>query len=463
MAAGRMPEPTRDVLDRPFEARIVEWGHRAARVAHGMVMVLAARNDGLVSLPSLPDVHALHQPEAPEQVERAVHARDPDAAPLRAQPGGDLLRGEAAVLPREQIHDRLPRSTEAMALPADCTAGPLVPVAGRHPAYMIMILILVNLAPLKIRVVAASAAVAATATVLGACGSDDDRASTTVAATTGVTADIARSVAGPDAEVTQIVPDGASPHDFELSAQDRHTLEEADLVVANGSGLEAGIPLDELDTPTWELTEHTGGLAPLEEVEGNDHEHAEDEEAHAEEEEDEHGGDPHVWMDPTRVAAAAASLAVALGEADPAHADRYRARARDYARELRALDREIADEVAVVSPADRELVTSHDSLAYFADRYGFEVAATAFPATGAEAEASAARLRDVEQAVRDTGVPAVFAQDGDDPETLRLVAESTGVEVEYGLFVESPGAAGSYEEMLRRDAELIADSLRSHR
>ncbi|HSJ18237.1 MAG TPA: metal ABC transporter substrate-binding protein [Solirubrobacterales bacterium] len=298
-----------------------------------------------------------------------------------------------------------------------------------------MILILVSLASTKIRVAAASAALAAAAAALAACGSDDGGGSTSVAATTGVTADIAESVAGPDAEVTQIVPDGASPHDFELSAQDRQALEEADLVVANGSGLEAGIPLDELDTPTWELTEHTAGR----------------------------GDDPHVWMDPTRVAAAIASLADALGEADPEHADAYRRRARGYVRELRALDREIADAVAAVPPVDRELVTSHDSLGYFADRYGLGVAATAFPATGAEAEASAARLRDVERTVRATGVPAVFAQEGDDPEALRVVAEEAGVEVEYGLLVESPGSAGSYEEMLRRDAELIADSLRPRR
>ena len=299
---------------------------------------------------------------------------------------------------------------------------------------MIMILILVKFIPAKIRVVAASA-LAVAAVALGACGSDDGGDSTTVAATTGVTAGIAERVAGPDAEVTQIVPDGASPHDFELSAQDRQALEEADLVVANGSGLEAGIPLDEVDTPTWELTEHADTL----------------------------GDDPHVWMDPTRVAAAADSLADELAEADPGHAERYRASAREYGRQLRALDREIADAVATVPPAERELVTSHDSLAYFADRYGFDVAATAFPATGAEAGASAAQLDDVERAVRDTEVPAVFAQEGDDAEALRLVAEETGAEVEYGLLVESPGAAGSYEEMLRRDAELIADSLRPRR
>jgi ABC-type Zn uptake system ZnuABC Zn-binding protein ZnuA len=306
-----------------------------------------------------------------------------------------------------------------------------------------MILILVVKAPLL--TAAISAALAAGA--LGGCGSDDGGGSVTVAATTGINADIAQALAGPDAEVEQIVPDGASPHDFELSAEDRQRLEEADLVVANGAGLEAGIPLDDLDAPTWELTQHVGGLRRPLEVEGA-------------EEKEEESSDPHVWMDPTRVAAAVPSLADALAEADPRHAAAYRRRADSYAKRLRALDREMARTLERVPARNRELVTSHDAVGYFAGRYGFDVVATAFPSTGPEAEASAARLDDVEDAVRESDVPAVFAQETDDPEALELVADQTGVEIDYGLLVESPGPAGSYEEMLREDANLVERSLR---
>ena len=306
-----------------------------------------------------------------------------------------------------------------------------------------MIIILVRRARI------ASVAAALSAAALVACDSDDEEGAS-IAATTGVTADVAERVAGPGVDVEQIVPDGASPHDFELSAQDRQRLEEADLIVANGAGLEAGIPLDEIDAPTWELSDHAGELRPLEEIEGE--EHAEGEEEHA-------TGDPHVWMDPTRVARALPSLADALAEVHPEYAAEYRRRAREYARRLDSLDARVDDTLAAVPRSDRELVTSHDSLGYLAERYDFEVAATAFPATGAEAEASADTLHDVEVAVRESGVPAVFAQEGDDPEALRLIAEQTGVEVNYGLLVESPSVAGSYEAMLRRDAKLIARSL----
>jgi zinc/manganese transport system substrate-binding protein len=306
-----------------------------------------------------------------------------------------------------------------------------------------MILILVGLPP-RLRSAAASIATALCAGMVAACGGDGD-GSTSVVATTGVTAAIVQRVAGPAAEVEQIVPDGASPHDFELSAQDRQRLEEADVVIANGSGLEGGIPLDELDAPVWTLTAHVGDLRGPQQVEGAD--------------EDEEGTDPHVWMDPTRVADALPSLADSLADADPQHANEYRDRARRYARDLRSLDREIDDTLASVPPRDRELVTSHDSFGYMADRYEFEVVATAFPATGPEAEASAARIRDLEQAVRDSDVPAVFAEESDHPEALRLVAEQTGVAVNYDLLVESPSTAGGYEEMLRHDARMLARDL----
>jgi ABC-type Zn uptake system ZnuABC Zn-binding protein ZnuA len=300
-------------------------------------------------------------------------------------------------------------------------------------------------------------AFAAALLALAACGDDDDEGgsdSPEVVATTGIVADIVEAVAGPDVDVEQVIPDGSSPHDFELSAQDRQLLEEADLVVASGAALEARIPLDEVDATPWALADHVGELLPFEEA--GAHEHATDE--HAAEEE--HGsGDPHVWMDPTRVAAALPSLADALSEADPAGAKGYGERAKGYAKQLAALDKELERTLASIPDADRELVTSHDSLGYFADRYGFEVVATAFPASGPEAEASAGLIDEVESAVREHGVPAVFASEEDDPETLRLIADETGVEIDEGLAIESPGSTGSYEEMLRHDAETIAAAL----
>ena len=273
---------------------------------------------------------------------------------------------------------------------------------------------------------------------IAACGSESaDSGRPAVLATTGILADITANLAGPGIDVEQLIPDGSSPHDFQLSAKDRQRLEEADLVVENGAGLEATLPLDDVDTARWALADHVGELLVL--AEG--------------------GGDPHVWMDPARVVAALPSLADSLAAADPAHAAEYHSRAAGYTAELRRLDREVRRELAGIQADERELVTSHDALGYLADRYGLEVVATAFPASGPEAEASADQLRDLADAIAERGVPAVFAGEEDDPEALQTVADEAGVEVVDDLYIESPGEAGTYAGMLNHDAERIAGAL----
>jgi ABC-type Zn uptake system ZnuABC Zn-binding protein ZnuA len=283
------------------------------------------------------------------------------------------------------------------------------------------------------------------------CGSSEDQSGATVAATTGIWADVTEQVAGEDASVEQVIPDATSPPEFQLSAEDRATLEDSLVLVYNGADLEAGIPIDEIDVPKFAVADHVGQLLPFEEagehVEGEEEEHAES------------GLDPHVWMDPSRVAAALSALADALAEADPDHANGYRSRAESYAAELRGLDAEIEQQLGSIPPQNRKLVTSHDAMGYFADRYGLAVLATPFPASGPEAEASAQTIKEVEDAVSSSGVPTIFAQETDDPEGLERIAGETGVGIEEHLLVEAPGESGSYLSMLRQDAELLRNGL----
>lgn len=286
---------------------------------------------------------------------------------------------------------------------------------------------------------------------LAACGSDDEKSGPTVSATTGIWADVTARVAGDDADVEQVIPDSASPHEYQLSAEGRAKIEDSLLLVYNGADLEAGIPIDDINVRKFAMADHAGELRHFQPAGSREHPTAEEEE--------QGGVDPHIWMDPTRVAAALPSLADALAEADPDHAAGYRKRAKAFAAELGALDTEISAAVSAIPPQDRKLVTSHDAMGYFADRYGFEVLATPFPATGPEAEASAQTINEVENAVVSSGVRTVFAQETDDPEVLRLVASDTGVHIEEHLLVEAPGDAGDYVEMLRRDAELINEGL----
>jgi ABC-type Zn uptake system ZnuABC Zn-binding protein ZnuA len=268
-------------------------------------------------------------------------------------------------------------------------------------------------------------------------------------ATTGIWADVTRHVAGNDVQVDQVIPDGVSPHEFQLSARDRAAIEDSLLLVYNGAGLEAGIPIGDIDVPKFAAADHVGPLERFRPPGSTEHPSTGGE----------GGVDPHVWMDPERVAAALPALADALAQADPVHAAGYRRRARAYAAELHRLDAEIRRTLSAVPPERRKLVTSHDALGYFAARYGLELIATPFPATGPEAEASAQTVQEVEDVIRESGVRTVLAEATDNPEVLRQIAGDTGVRIDEDLAVEAPGDSGSYEGMLRGDAQLIAAGL----
>lgn len=262
------------------------------------------------------------------------------------------------------------------------------------------------------------------AAFVSGCGSDSGTSGIDVVATNSIAADIARNVAGPDAHVDNLLPETASPHDYALSAKDRAELEEADVVVAWGAGLEAGFQL---------------GDDAVELADDRD--------------------DPHIWMDPTLVAAALPGLATALGDADPNHANTYRRRAAAYGRELERLDTDLKRTYSAIPPARRKLVSSHDSIGYLVRRYGFEFVGAPFgvtPGTEPSAETVSTLIERVEQ----EDVPAVFAEDTDDPKLMDQIGSEAGVEVVDDLLTEGfSGRVDSYEDMLRYDADRIAGAL----
>jgi zinc/manganese transport system substrate-binding protein len=164
-------------------------------------------------------------------------------------------------------------------------------------------------------------------------------------------------------------------------------------------------------------------------------------------------------MDPQLVAHSLSKLASALADADPDNADAYARRADAYAAELARLDRELRRTLRPIPGERRKLVSSHDSLGHFVERYGFEFVGAPF-GLAPEAEASAETVADLIERVKRERVPAVFAEDTDDPELMREIAREAEVEVVDDLLTEGFGdRVGSYEEMLRYDAELIVEAL----
>ena len=172
--------------------------------------------------------------------------------------------------------------------------------------------------------------------------------------------------------------------------------------------------------------------------------------------------DPHAWQSPRNVATYIANIRDALTRANPDSAALYASRATAYLAELDALNRWVREQVATIPPARRKLVTSHDSLGYFADAYGFETVPLAGLSTSAEPDART--LASVVDLIRHEQVPAVFVELTANPKLVRQIGTDAGVRLAAPLFTDSLGAPGSgadtYLALIRTNTTRIVSALK---
>ena len=263
------------------------------------------------------------------------------------------------------------------------------------------------------------------------------------------------------ADVVTIIPDGQDPHTFEPSAKDIATLNDAVLVVANGLGLEAGIDgaltnAAESGTEVFFVADH---VTLIDIVDVNDHSnhghvHSGADSGHDHSDDHEHSEDPHVWLSPEAMREALPALAQAASEA--LGTDLTAAASRLDA-QLQAVDAELTATFAEFDEC--ELVTGHNELGYFAQRYGCEVIAAILPSASTSAEESAGAVEFVIDVVRTHGVDVIFPSLGSSGAVAERVAETTGARI-VEVNTHFLGSATSYAAFITSLGDTIAAGLR---
>lgn len=268
---------------------------------------------------------------------------------------------------------------------------------------------------------------------------------------------LADAVGGDLIDLEVLAGPGVDVHDFELSPGDRKAIDEAHVVVQIGLGLDAFVE----DAASKDQLLVLGEDVPV--LREGAHEEEGDEE-HADEEEDEHGEhDPHVWHDVENAKAMAQALAEAFGQIDEANAAAYLANATTLSERLDAADARIRELIDSIPAANRKVVTNHDAIGYFLDRYGLDFVGAVIPAQTTAAEPSVRDLVDLSDLIKQEGVKAIFAESSVDPKVAEQLARDTGVKIIEGLYADSLGEPGSgaetIEGMLLANAEKIAEAL----
>jgi zinc/manganese transport system substrate-binding protein len=256
---------------------------------------------------------------------------------------------------------------------------------------------------------------------------------------------------GDQANVIVPMPNGQDPHEWEPSAKDIETIMNADLLVQNGLGLEGGME------KTLEQAKEQGvrifiasdyivvrkvGLG--EGIPSGDPDQAVG------------ASDPHLWMDPLTMKMVMQALSVQLKTDLGIDVS---AREKDLGNRLDSSNSEIEAQVAILPDANRKLVTGHESMGYFAQRYGFKLVGAIVPSLTSQAEVSASDLAALKKLIQENQVKAIFTELGTPKAVSEAIGKEIGVQV-IELTTHSLPPDGSYFTFLRNLTQVIVESLK---
>lgn len=305
------------------------------------------------------------------------------------------------------------------------------------------------------KIVVAGAALALLASCSATAPPGSGNAPITVVATTTQVGSIVEEIGADAVALTVLLEPGVEAHDFEMTPAAGAAVEEAELILKSGAGLELWLD---------EAIETIGGADRVHDISEGIELRAPDEgDAHAGEEEEaghEDEVDPHYWLTAPNAIRMVENARDALTEAAPDAARAITERAAALIARLEDADAEIRALIGEI-PADRRLiVTDHDALGYFIDEYGLTFGGSVFPSLDVTAEPSARDIEELVATIRDNDIPAIFTESAVNPALSAAVAAETDAQlVDDPLYTDSLGAPGSgadtLDGMLLHNARVI--------
>lgn len=287
-----------------------------------------------------------------------------------------------------------------------------------------------------------------------------------VVATTTIVADVVSQVGGDLIELSILLPVGTDPHSFDPTPRDIALIADADVVFANGAGLEVFLEnLLESANAAEKVIEVSHDIEYIDFAADHDHE------LHEGEGESNDNGigeaeisvDPHTWTDPNNVMVWVKNIADELSNLDPQHAGDYKQNADAYLLILNDLDEWVKEQVSIIPAQNRKIVTDHTQFSYFSRAYGFKQVGALIPGYSSMAEPTARELAQIEDTIKDLDVQAVFVGNTVNPSLSERVAEDTGAQIVFlytGSLSESDGPASTYVDYTRYNVDQIVEVLK---
>ncbi|GIP21313.1 zinc ABC transporter substrate-binding protein [Paenibacillus sp. J22TS3] len=218
-----------------------------------------------------------------------------------------------------------------------------------------------------------------------------------------------KNVAGDLADVELLIPSTIEPHDWEPTPQDIKKIEEADLLVYNGAGMESWTEqvLGSISNSQLIPVEASQGIQLSEGKDEHNHDHEHDHNHEHNHKEDAHtheGTDPHVWLSPALAIQEVHNIELALEKAAPEHKEEFKKNADAYIAKLKQLDNDFRTGLSQVKRKD--FITQHAAFAYLAKEYGLDQVPIA--GLSPDEEPSPAKMAEVVKFAKEHKVKTIF-------------------------------------------------------
>jgi ABC-type Zn uptake system ZnuABC Zn-binding protein ZnuA len=277
-----------------------------------------------------------------------------------------------------------------------------------------------------------------------------------VVATTTIVGDVVSQVGGDLIDLSVMLPIGSDPHSFDPTPQDVAKVADADVIFANGAGLEEFLDkMIETAGASDKVIYVSTGIDFLVTENHNDSDSAN---------QDNHGGiDPHTWTNPMNVMVWVANIETRLSTVDPLNAEVYAANAARYSSKLQELDNWIREQVAQIPLENRKIVTDHSLFGYYVYEYGLEQVAALIPGYSTLAEPSARDIANIEDVIINLNIKAIFVGKSVNPTLARRVTEDTGTQLVFiytGSLSEPNGEAATYIDYMRYNTTAFVEALK---
>ncbi len=219
--------------------------------------------------------------------------------------------------------------------------------------------------------------------------------------------DLAEKVGGDKVTVTDMVPAGIEPHDWEPAASDLANLEEADVFIYNGAGMEHWVDtvLDSLGNKKLIKVEASSGISLLE-GDGKEETY-----------------DPHVWLNPEYAKEEMKSIRDAFVKADPDNEAYYNSNYDTYAAKFDELDKKYKESLTGLQ--NKDIIVAHEAFGYLCKAYGLNQ--VAIEGLSPDSEPDPAKMEEIIKFAKDNKVKVIFFEELVSPKVAETIANEVGV------------------------------------